>query len=203
MQDLELPTKLRGIRQQFGWSQDELADALSIAKSTLVRWENTQRPLAERAISRHHPNRALSYLLAMVDEDILSNIRESDGLGGLFYGEDYRLVALTSGMVRRYPLTRAVVGFSSLPFVRGRAAQFVTENIDKIRQIPSVPGSGAVWRIPKDFSMIVQDGWTISFNAIGNQLVLADVEVMKEGEEHLHEEAPGEFFSLPELRPAV
>ncbi|MCG7573177.1 helix-turn-helix domain-containing protein [Phaeobacter sp. CNT1-3] len=187
---------LSNIRNTFGWSQDELADALKISPSTLSRWERSPKVLNHLAVSRRHPNRTLAYLRAMIEPSILDGVMESNRIGGLFYGENYVLVAVTQGMARRYHLTNAAVGFPAMPFVRGVAAKVIEQHIDQIRSVAKTPGAGAIWRIPADLSMIVKDGWTISFNAIGQGLVSADVELMREDEAHLHEGAPVEFFGL-------
>ncbi|MCG7494237.1 helix-turn-helix domain-containing protein [Thalassobius sp. Cn5-15] len=187
---------LAKIRRGFGWSQDELADALRISPSTLSRWERAPKMMNHLVVSRRHPNRTLAYLRAMVEPAILDGVMGSDRIGGLFYGESYILVAISQGMAQRYHLTGAAVGFPAMPFVRGVAARAIHNHIDQIRAVSRTPGSGAIWRIPSDLSMIVKDGWTISFNAIGGNMVSADVELMRPEEAHLHEGAPVEFFGL-------
>lgn len=185
---------LKAIRTTFQWSQEELADELGISVSTLSRWERSKGSFGNMAVSRRHPNRALSYLRAMVEPDLIADIEEADSLRGLFYGDNYILVALSQGMARRYPLARAAVGFPAMRFNRGPVRKWIDANITDIQRIARTPGSGAIWRIPQVDSMIVKDAWTVKYNCVGNFLVTADVDLMKPDEAHLHAEPNAQFY---------
>lgn len=166
---------LRFVRESFGWTQEDLADELRVAVSTLSRWERkkTKAPLIA-GLSRK-TNRRFSYLDAMLDEDMTRAIRESDKFGALFHGEDLFTVAISQGTIRDYPLVRASLGFPIQGLLRGETKRVYYENKDKFDAAIRMGHTSAVWHAPiprsKEPLGIVTHGKRLYINFLGQGLI--------------------------------
>lgn len=139
---------LSGIRRSFGWTQEDLADELGVAVSTLSRWERkkTAEPVLA-AISRK-TNRRWQYVNAMVPDDVIAANRAAPGISCILHGEDFMVLDVCDELRAKNRLTAAVVGFPASGLVRGETKRVVMDKWDEIRLAIGSGKASATWWAP-------------------------------------------------------
>lgn len=166
---------LRQIREDFGWTQQDLAHRIGVSLSTLIRWEKrrTKEPFIS-AVTRK-TNRRLHYLLAMVDPDVIRRVEEADSYMTLHHGEDLLAVACSKKYIAHYPALAMVLGFPTAPLIMGTARRQYFDNMDTIRKGLRLPGSAGYW-VTEDAGVpsVMGRGKAMTLQVIAPSLVLVD-----------------------------
>lgn len=162
---------LAEIRKSFGFSQEELAEKMNKDVSTISRWERgkTREPFLSPLVNV--ANRKYQYVKHMMNPDIAEYVRNNDEMCGLYYGDEYMIMALSKGTLNRYPLLRAAYGFNGSSYFKGEGKRLYEENFHHLKRALSTPGSFAYCEVPQDSGIVVTEALTVEFNFIGQQLV--------------------------------
>jgi len=169
---------LADIRKSFGFSQEELAEKMNKDVSTISRWERgkTQEPFLSPLINV--ANRKYQYVKHMMNPDIAEHVRNNDEMCGLYYGNEFMIMALSKGTLKRYPLLRAAYGFNGVSYFKGEGKRLHEENRDNLKRALITPGSFAYCEVPESSGIVVTEPLTVEFNFIGQRLVYTVSRIM-------------------------
>ena len=124
------PLSLAEIRKSFGWTQEDIADHLNVAVSTVSRWERSKTKQPQIAGVSRLTNRRLSYLLAMVDNEFILDVEGSEGFDAIFHGKDLFFVAASKKGMSKKPVLRQIIGFPIVPLLVGEGKRVFNENVE-------------------------------------------------------------------------
>jgi len=166
---------LSTIREEFGLSQEQLAELIDISPSTISRWERgkTLPPLLS-AVSRKH-NRPLTYVTAMVDQELRGKVRASERLEALFHGDNLMIVEFSKGVRSAFPLVVATIGLGITPFLRNETKRVFAENMPQFLRAMNTPGASCKWWAPYDGknteSGLISSGLNMQLYYMGSKVV--------------------------------
>lgn len=166
---------LREIREDFGWSQADLAHRIGVSLSTLSRWEQgrTKEPLISAVVRK--TNRRLHYLLAMSGDSLIKQVEESPAYTSLHHGDDMMLVTCSKKYMQDYPGLSMLIGFPIANLLLGKSRKHYKENLELMQKAISCPGSTATW-VTEDISTaaFVMRGKAMQIMIVGPKLVLSE-----------------------------
>lgn len=169
---------LKNIRRSFGWTQEDLADALKVSVSSLSKWERgrTKQPLI--ASATRVTNRRLRYLQAMIPEETKDYVNSSPREKGLLHGEDLFVVCVSEGLAKHSPIIRSLIGMSCLPFLKADVKQQLLQNRLEVQEAFRRPGSIATLHSSRDRGKktLLPDARSTQLQVLGHHLAIMDTE---------------------------